>query len=82
MDRNTCVFSIIMKDVWGIQSKLLEQLTTWDIKDGIKQCTDNMQGYINNGTVNDYTTFTNGYLEVNNKRYVVNHNKLIYIKPV
>ena len=55
----------------GIEARQLVKFTSSDIKKGLKKCIDKMQGYINNGTVNDYTSFAKGYLFVKNNIYSV-----------
>jgi len=71
----------IYKNTWYSKCKgeLLESFKSNDIKKLIKSATKKEQIYINNGVVDDYRSFTNSYVTINNKNYAICHNKLVYI---
>ena len=55
----------------SIEAKQLEKFTSKDIKKGLIKTIEKMQEYINNGTVNDYTSFSKGYLFIKGNIYSV-----------
>ena len=55
----------------GFNPIFLEKFTSKNIKKGLQKTVKKMQEYINNGTVNDYTSFAKGYLFVKNNIYSI-----------
>lgn len=75
-------FTIVKNTIWrNDKEETLKTFNTSDIKKGIEKCRKLAQQYINNGTVNDYTSFASGYLIANNKQYSVStfDGKLTYL---
>ncbi len=65
-------------NIWNNKKITLEIMERETLKDLIKDATNAIQKYINNGTVNDYTSFASADIIIKNKLYNINHNKLIY----
>lgn len=64
-------FYILKTSYWNKDYEILETFKTKDIKKGIEKAVKKTQNYINNGTVNDYTTFSSSYMETKNNIYDV-----------
>jgi hypothetical protein len=76
-------FYILKTSYWNSEYSILEKFSTKNIIKGITKTVKNMQAYINNHTVNDYTSFSMGYMEYNGKYYHVSgKNKLQYDKTI
>lgn len=69
---------IYKTSIWNNHKISLEVIENENLKDLIKNASDAMQKYINNGTVNDYTSFASADIIVKGKLYNINNNKLIY----
>lgn len=70
-------FTIYYTTIWSDTRKKLESFKTQNLKKGIEKATKNIQKYVNNGTVNDYTNFATCEMECKKGIYTVSHNKLI-----
>lgn len=70
-------FTITKERCYISNSELLEKFTCKDLKKGIAKACKRMQEYINNGTVNDYTTFATCEMQCKKGIYTVSHGKLI-----
>lgn len=75
-------FYILKTSYWDNNYKVLETFKTKDIIKGMKKTAKKTQSYINNGTVNDYTSFSQGIMEYKNKFYRITGNKLDYDKSI
>lgn len=76
-------FYVLKTSYWNNDYKVLEIFKTKDIIKGMKKTAKKTQSYINNGTVNDYTSFSQGIMEYKNKFYhVIGGNKLDYDKSI
>jgi len=67
-------FTIYKTTIWkNDKPEKLESFKIKDIKKGMRMASDKMQRYVNNGTVNDYTSFTQTILilSIGKKRYHV-----------
>jgi len=80
MNNQLTIYNI---SIWNTKTngRITKSLPNTNIKDIIKIANILLQKRINNGAVNDYTTFANCNITYNNKKYIlINHNKLIFIK--
>jgi hypothetical protein len=57
--------------IWNEKEELLEKFTSKNIIKGMQKAENRKQYYINNSTVNDYTSFSIAYMEYRGKYYSI-----------
>lgn len=64
-------FYILKNTIWNNNNEILETYSTKNIIRGLKKAIVKKQEYINNYTVNDYTSFSSAYMEYKGKIYSI-----------